>query len=176
MGKKWKQWQTIFLGYKITVDGDYSDEIKKHLLLRRKTVTNLDSIWKSRDSLFVCFSFLSISSPRLLVLQEILHFPSAQPKGQTPALATTLAFLAHSAFVVKEKRHLPWPLETSLSNKTVSLENKMMEEYMDMEYISLRGYIRNTPSDTEVHAEHQLRAARSTWPVGKEYIEPHKTW
>jgi len=44
----------------------------------------------------------------------------------------------------------------------VSLENKMMEEYMDVEYISLCGYIRNTPSDTEVHAEHQLRADRST--------------
>ena len=49
-----------------------------------------------------------------------------------------------------------------MSNKMVSLENKMMEEYMDMEYISLRGYVRNTPSDTEVHAEHQLRVDRST--------------
>jgi len=35
------------------------------------------------------------------------------------------------------------------------------------EYISLHGYIRNTPSDTEVHAEHQLRADRSTQPVEK---------
>ena len=32
----------------------------------------------------------------------------------------------------------------------------MAEEYVDMEYISLHGYIRNTPSDTEVHAECQL--------------------
>ena len=31
-----------------------------------------------------------------------------------------------------------------------------------MEYISLHGYIRNTPSDTEVHAEHQLRVDKST--------------
>ena len=38
---------------------------------------------------------------------------------------------------------------------------------MDVEYISLHGYIRNIPSDTEVHAEHQLRADRSTWPVEK---------
>ena len=36
-----------------------------------------------------------------------------------------------------------------------------------MEYISLHRYIRNTTSDTEVHAEHQLRADRSTWPVEK---------
>ena len=38
-----------FLGSKITVDGDCSHEIKKHLLLRRKVMTNLDSLLKSRD-------------------------------------------------------------------------------------------------------------------------------
>ena len=39
----------IFLGSKITVDGDCSHEIKRCLLLRRKSMTNLDSILKSRD-------------------------------------------------------------------------------------------------------------------------------
>ena len=39
----------IFLGSKITVDGDYSHEIKRRLLLGRKAMTNLDSILKSRD-------------------------------------------------------------------------------------------------------------------------------
>ena len=39
----------IFLGSKITADGDYSHEIKRHLLLGRKVMTNLDSIFKSRD-------------------------------------------------------------------------------------------------------------------------------
>ena len=43
----------------------------------------------------------------------------------------------------------------------------MVEEYVDVEYISLHGHIRKAPSDTEVHAEHQLRADRSTWPVEK---------
>ena len=38
-----------FLGSKITADGDCSHEIKRHLLLRRKVMTNLDSILKSRD-------------------------------------------------------------------------------------------------------------------------------
>ena len=38
----------IFLGFKITVDGDYSHEIKRHLLLGRKAIKNLDSILKSR--------------------------------------------------------------------------------------------------------------------------------
>ena len=38
----------LFLGSKITVDGDWKHEIKRHLLLRRKTMTNLDSVLKSR--------------------------------------------------------------------------------------------------------------------------------
>ena len=38
----------------------------------------------------------------------------------------------------------------------------MVEEQMDMDYISLYGYIKKTPSETEVLAEHQLRAGRST--------------
>ena len=49
MGKQWKQWQTLFLGSKITADGDCSHEIKRHLLLGRKAMTNLDSLLKSRD-------------------------------------------------------------------------------------------------------------------------------
>ena len=42
----------IFLGSKITADGDCSHEIKRRLLLRRKAMTNLDSVLKSRDITF----------------------------------------------------------------------------------------------------------------------------
>ena len=50
MGIQWKQCQTfVFLGSKITADGDCSHEIKRCLLLGRKVMTNLDSICKSRD-------------------------------------------------------------------------------------------------------------------------------
>ena len=42
----------IFLDSKITADGDYSHEIKRHLPLGRKTVRNLDSVLKSRDITF----------------------------------------------------------------------------------------------------------------------------
>ena len=50
MGKQWKQCQTLFLGgSKITAGGDCSHEIKRHLLLGRKVMTNLDSIFKSRN-------------------------------------------------------------------------------------------------------------------------------
>ena len=50
MGKQWKQCQTLFFwDSKITADGDCSHEIKRHLLLGRKVLTNLGSILKSRD-------------------------------------------------------------------------------------------------------------------------------
>ena len=53
MVNKWKKIETvtdfIFLGSKITADGDCSHEIKRRFLLGRKAMTNLDSILKSRD-------------------------------------------------------------------------------------------------------------------------------
>ena len=50
MGKQWKQCQILFFLFsKITADGDCSHEIKRLLLLGRKVMTNLDSIFKSRD-------------------------------------------------------------------------------------------------------------------------------
>ena len=49
MGKQWKVSDFTFLGSRITADGDCSHEIKRHLLLGRKVMTNLDSIFKSRD-------------------------------------------------------------------------------------------------------------------------------
>ena len=55
----------IFLGSKITEDGDFNHEIKRHLLLGRKVVTNLDSILKSRD----------ISLPTKVCLVKAMVFP-----------------------------------------------------------------------------------------------------
>ena len=55
----------IFLGSKITADGDCSHEIKRHLLLGRKVLTNLDSIFKSRD----------ITLPTKVCLVKAMVFP-----------------------------------------------------------------------------------------------------
>ena len=49
MENQWKQWESIFLGSKITADGDGSHKIKRQLLFGRKAMTNLNSILKSRD-------------------------------------------------------------------------------------------------------------------------------
>ena len=55
----------VFLGSKITADGDCSHEIKRHLLLGRKVVTNLDSILKSRDN----------TLPTMVCLVKAMVFP-----------------------------------------------------------------------------------------------------
>ena len=55
----------IFLGSKITADGDCSHEIKRHLLLGRKVMTNLDNILKSRD----------ITLPAKVCLVKAMAFP-----------------------------------------------------------------------------------------------------
>ena len=65
MGKQWKVSDFIFLGSKITTDGDCSHEIKRHLLLGRKVMTNLDSIFKSRD----------ITLPTKVRLVKAMGFP-----------------------------------------------------------------------------------------------------
>ena len=65
MGKQWKQCLTIFLGSKITADGDCSHEIKRRLPLGRKVMTNLDSILKSRD----------ITLPTKVCLVKAMVFP-----------------------------------------------------------------------------------------------------
>ena len=57
----------IFLGSKVTADGDCSREIKRHLLLGRKVMTNLDSICKSRD----------ITLPTKVRLVKAMVFPSS---------------------------------------------------------------------------------------------------
>ena len=67
MGKQWKLADFIFLVSKITVDGDCSHEIKRCLLLGRKVMTNLDSIFKSRD----------ITLPTKVHLVKAMVFPVA---------------------------------------------------------------------------------------------------
>ena len=65
MGKLVTVSDFIFGGSKITADGDYSHEIKRHLLLERKVMTNLDSILKSRD----------VTLPTKVCLVKAMVFP-----------------------------------------------------------------------------------------------------
>ena len=55
----------IFLGSRITVDGDYSQEVKRHLLLGKKAMANLDSMLKNRD----------ITLPTKVCIVKAMAFP-----------------------------------------------------------------------------------------------------
>ena len=69
MANRWEKVETvtdfIFLDFRITVDGDCSHEIERHLLLDRKAMTNLDSILKNRD----------ITLPTMVCLVKGMVFP-----------------------------------------------------------------------------------------------------
>ena len=73
MGNRWEIVETvsdfIFLGSKITAEGDCSHEIKRHLLLGRKVMTNLDSILKSRDILLLA----SIHMVKAMVFPVVMY-------------------------------------------------------------------------------------------------------
>ena len=65
MANRWGNSETVFLGSRITADGDCSHEIKRRLLLGRKAMNNLDSILKARD----------ISLPTKACLVKAMVFP-----------------------------------------------------------------------------------------------------
>ena len=65
MGKQWRVSDFILGGSKINADGDCRHEIKRHMLLGRNTMTNLDSILKSRD----------INLPTKVLIAKAMVFP-----------------------------------------------------------------------------------------------------
>ena len=73
MGKQWKQLLTILLGSKMTADGNFSHEIKRHVLPGRKVMINLDSVFKSRD----------ITLPTKIRLVKAMVFPVVTYKRES---------------------------------------------------------------------------------------------
>ena len=77
MVNRWETMETmtnfVFLGSKITADGDCSHEIKRHLLLGRNTMTNLDSILKGRDTTF----------PTKVCIVKAMVFPAVMYKCES---------------------------------------------------------------------------------------------
>ena len=123
MRKKWKQTDFIFLGSKITADGDCSHEIKRSLLLARKAMTNLDSIVKSRD----------ITLPTKVHLVKTMTFPVVM-NGCESWTIKKLERLRMDAFPVWCWRRLlrvPW---------TVRRSNQLILKEINSEY-SLEGLI-----------------------------------
>ena len=112
MGKQWKQWQTIFLGSKITADGDCSHEIKRHLLLGRKVITTLESILKSRD----------ITLPSKVHLVKAVVFPVVMYGCESWTLKKAQRKRIEAFELWCWRRHLTVPWTARRSNQSILKE------------------------------------------------------
>ena len=116
---RWKNNETvadfIFLGSKISADGDCSHEIKRRLLLGRKTMTNLDSICKSRD----------ITMPTKVHLIKAMVFPVAMYGSQSWTIkkAEHQGIDAFELWCWKRLLRVPWTARRS--NKSILQENSL---------------------------------------------------
>ena len=105
-GKQWKKWLTLFWGSpNITEDGDYSNEIKRCLLLGRKAMTNLDSIFKSRD----------ITLPTKVCLIKAMVFPVVMYgcESSTIKKAECQRIDAFELWCWRRLLRVPWPARRS---------------------------------------------------------------
>ena len=113
MGKQLEQWLTLFFGgSKITADGDYSHEIKRHLLLGRKVMTNLDSILKSRD----------VTLPTKVCLMKAMVFPLVMYGCESWIIKKAEHWRIHAFEVWCWRRLLRVPWTARRSNQSILKE------------------------------------------------------
>ena len=113
-------WQTdgetvtdfLFLGSKITSDGDCSHEIKRHLLLGRKVMTNLDGILKSRD----------ITLPTKVHLVKAMFFPVVMYGCESWTIKKAECYRIHAFELWCWRRLLRVPWTTKRSNQSILKE------------------------------------------------------
>ena len=120
MGKQWKQWQTIFLGSKITVDSDCSHEIKRRLLLGRRALTNLD-VLKSRD----------ITLPTKFRLVKAMVFPIVMYSCESWTIKKAECQRIHSFELWCWRRLLRVPRTSRRSNQSILKEIILNIHWMD---------------------------------------------
>ena len=180
MGKQWKQCQTLFLGgSKITTDGDCSHEIKRHLLLGRKVMTNLDSILKSRD----------ITLPTKIHLVKAMVFPVVMHgcESWTVRKAERLRIDAFELWCWRRLLIVPWTARRSKQsilkeiNPGISLEGMMLklklqyfgnltwrvdslEKTLMLEELGAGG--EGTTEDEMAGCHHRLDGRESEWTPG----------
>ena len=102
----------IFLGFKITADGDYSHEIKRHLLLGRKAMINLDSILKSRD----------ITLPTKVHIVKALVFPEVMYGCESWTIKKAESQRIDAFVLWHWGRFLRVPWTTRKSNQSILME------------------------------------------------------
>ena len=143
MGEQWKQWQTIFLGSKITADGDCSYEIKRYLLLGRKSVTNLDSILKKWN----------IILPTKVPLVNAMVFPVVMYGCESWTIKKAECQRTDTFELWCWRRHLRVPWTSRRSNQSILKESSP-------EYIGRTDAEAETPILWPPHAK--------SWLIGKD--------
>ena len=113
MGKRWKECQTLlFLGSKITANGDWSHQIKRCLLLERKVMTNLDSIFKCRD----------ITLPTKVCLVKAMVFPLVMYGCENPTVKKAEKQIIDAFELWCWRRLLRFPWTARKSNQSILKE------------------------------------------------------
>ena len=104
MGKKCKLTDFIFLGSKISVDGECSHKIKRHLLLGRKAMTNLDSALKSRD--------ITLQT-KVHIVKAMVLFPVVMYRCETIKKAEQQRIDAFKLWCRRRLLRVPWTARRS---------------------------------------------------------------
>ena len=112
----------VFLGSKITVNGDYSHEVKRRLLLGRKTVTNLDSIFKSRD----------ITLPTKVHLVKAIVFPVVMYGCESGTIKKAECRRIDAFELWRWRRLLTVPWTARRSNQSISKEISLNIHWKDL--------------------------------------------
>ena len=114
MEKQWKQCQTLFLGggSKITADGDCNHEIKRRLLFGRRTTTNLDSMFKSRD----------ITLPTKVRTVKALIFPVVMYECESWTIKKAECWRIHAFELWSWRRLLKLPRIARRLNQSILIE------------------------------------------------------
>ena len=126
MGKQWKVSDFILGGSKITADVDCSHEIKRHLLLGGKVMTNLDSIFKSRD--------ITLPTKVRLVMATVFPVVMYRCKSWTVKKAECQRIDAFELWCWRRLLRVPWTARRSNQsilkeiNPGISLEGMMLKQ------------------------------------------------
>ena len=148
----------IFLGSKITADGDYSHEIKRRLLLGRKAMTNLDSILKSRDT--------TLQTEVRLVKAMVFAVVTYRCESWTIKKAERRRIDAFELWCWKRLLRVPWTARRS----NQSILKEISPEYSSEVLTSLEvlhwkdWFIRSTEAETPILWPPDAR----NWLIGKD--------
>ena len=145
----------IFLGSKITADGDCSHEIKRHLLFGRKVMTNLDSILKSRD----------ITLPTKVCLVKAMVFPVVMYgcESWTVKKAERHRIDAFELWCWRRLLRVPWTARRSNQSILKEIRNPRMESHSG---ISLEGMMLKLKLQNFGHLLRRVNSLEKTLMLG----------